>query len=312
MLVLLYPFGRQGYTSLTGNSQTVHPIESVRLAGLMKRTRGRPEVRIGLVDGPVWTDHPGFAGASIRGLAGKSPAHCQRFDSVACAHGTFVAGLLAGEREGISPDCTLLVRPVFSEGTPGPDGMPNTTPLELGRAILSCIDAGACVINLSLGLARNHTGGLQPLDEALHHAVRRDVLVVAAAGNHGRIGSSPITGHRWVIPVVACDRAGRPLRESNLGGSMRRRGVVAPGSHVTSLSASGGTMTLGGTSVAAPFVTGTIALLWSEFPEATASEIRWAVTQAEVAGRGSIVPGLLDAEGAYLKMWNAREGRRPA
>jgi len=42
---------------------------------------------------------------------------------------------------------------------------------------------------------------------------------------------------------------------------------------VTSLGSEGRPLTLGGTSVATPFVTGAIALLWSEFPAASAAQI---------------------------------------
>lgn len=64
----------------------------------------------------------------------------------------------------------------------------------------------------------------------------------------------------------------------------------------------GGTMISAGTSVAAPFVTGTVALLWSLFPDAAVEEIRRAVTRSSFSRRGSIVPPLLDAEGAYRIM----------
>ena len=147
--------------------------------------------------------------------------------------------------------------------------MPSATPQELAAAIVECIDAGARVINLSLALAQPSTKGEQALEEALNQAVRRGVIVVAAAGNQGTLGSSAITRHPWVIPVVACDLRGRPMNESNLGSSIGRRGLSAPGDGITSLSAEGQPLTLGGTSVAVPFVTGTIALLWSEFPAAT-------------------------------------------
>ena len=50
--------------------------------------------------------------------------------------------------------------------------------------------------------------------------------MVAAAGNQGTLGSSAITRHPWVIPVVACDLRGRPMNESNLGSSIGRRGLT--------------------------------------------------------------------------------------
>ena len=190
--------------------------------------------------------------------------------------------------------------------------MPSATPLELATAIIACINAGARVINLSLGLVHPSTQGEQALDEALNHAVRRGVIVVAAAGNQGTLGSSAITRYPWVIPVVACTLTGRPTNESNLGSSIGRRGVRAPGEGITSLGAEGHSLTLGGTSVAVPFVTGTIALLWSEFPSATAAHIKLAMTHVSTSHRASVVPALLDAEAAYQILLTANSRRRIA
>ena len=157
--------------------------------------------------------------------------------------------------------------------------MPAATPGELAGAILDCIHAGARVINLSVALAQPSTRGEAMLDEALNHALVRGVLIVAAAGNQGTLGSSAITRHPWVIPVVACDMRGRPLNESNLGGSIGRRGLSAPGDGITSLGSDGKLLSLSGTSVAVPFVTGTIALLWSQFPSLSATQIKLALTR---------------------------------
>jgi subtilisin family serine protease len=187
--------------------------------------------------------------------------------------------------------------------------MPGATARELAVAIVECIDAGARVINLSLALAQPSTRGEQLLEEAFNLAVRRSVIVVAAAGNQGTLGSSAITRHPWVIPVAACDVHGRPMNDSNLGSSIGRRGLTAPGDAVTSLSAEGQPLTLGGTSVAAPFVTGTIALLWSEFRAAPASQVKLAVSQGTAHRRVSVVPPLLDAAAAYQSLLIA-SGRR--
>ena len=261
----------------------MNPLDLVKLTALMERTSGSPEVKIGLIDGPVATQHPDLAGEHLREIPGSQQHACAQADSTACLHGTFVAGILSAKRNSpapaICPDCTLLVRPIFAEVTSGREHMPSATPKELAAAIIECIDAGARVINLSLALAQPSTRGEQSLEEALNQAVRRGVIVVAAAGNQGTIGSSAITRHPWVIPVVACDIRGRPMNESNLGGSIGRRGLRAPGDGITSLGAEGQSLTLGGTSVAVPFVTGATALLWSAFPSATAAHIKLAVTR---------------------------------
>lgn len=288
------------------------PLELAKLTALMERTGGSPGVQIGLIDGPVATQHPDLAGGHLREIPGNSGATCTQADSAACLHGTFVAGILTAKRNSsapaICPNCTLLIRPIFAEGSTGSEQLPSATPQELAAAVNDCVDAGARVINLSLALAQPSTKGEQALEEALNQAVRRGVLVVAASGNQGTLGSSTITRHPWVIPVVACDLQGRPMNESNLGSSIGRRGLTAPGDGVTSLGAEGQPLTLGGTSVAVPFVTGAIALLWSEFPAASAAQIKLAVTQADKPRRASVVPPLLDAWAGYqaLLVTNAR------
>ena len=242
----------------------MNSLDLVKLTALMERTSGSPEVKIGLIDGPVATQHPDLAGEHLREIPGNNGAACTQANSTACLHGTFVAGILSAKRNSsapaICPNCTLLIRPIFAETTAGSEHMPSATPQELAAAIIECIDAGARVINLSLALAQPSTKGEQALEEALNQAVRRGVIVVAAAGNQGTLGSSAITRHPWVIPVVACDLRGRPMNESNLGSSIGRRGLSAPGDGITSLGAEGQSLTLGGTSVAVPFVTGAIAL----------------------------------------------------
>jgi subtilisin family serine protease len=279
------------------------PVDLVKLTTLMERTSGSSEVKIGLIDGPVVTQHPDLTGEHLREIPGNNGATCTQANSTACLHGTFVAGILSAKRDSpapaICPNCTILIRPIFAEATVGREHMPSATPKELAAAIIECIDAGARVINLSLALAQPSTKGERALEEALNQAVKRGVIVVAAAGNQGTLGSSAITRHPWVIPVIACNLAGRPTNESNLGSSIGRRGLSAPGDAITSLSAEGQPLTLGGTSVAVPFVTGAIALLWSIFPAATAAQIKLAITQASIPRRASVVPPLLNAAAAY-------------
>jgi subtilisin family serine protease len=288
----------------------VNPLGLVKLAALMDRTSGSPDVKIGLIDGPVFTRHLDLAGEYLREIPGENGATCTQANSTACLHGTFIAGILSAKRNSpapaICPDCTLLIRPIFAETALGRDHMPSATPQELGAAIIECIDAGARVINLSLALGQPSIKGERALEEALNQAIRRGVIVVAAAGNQGTLGSSAITRHPWVIPVVACDFRGRPVNESNLGSSIGRQGLSAPGNGITSLGAEGQPLTLGGTSVAAPFVTGAIALLWSEFPAASVAQIKLAVTQAGAPRRASVVPPLLDAMAAFQVLSNER------
>jgi subtilisin family serine protease len=289
------------------------PLDLVKLPPLMQRTSGRPEIRVALIDGPVALDHPDLAGRNVQEVTGKTAAVCSRANSVACMHGTFVAGMLSAKRGSVAPaicpGCTLLVRPIFPESSPSNGEMPSAKPEDLALAIIESVNAGALVINLSAALAQPAATGEHALEEALSYAARRNVIVVAAAGNQGIVGSSAITQHPWVIPVAGCDLQGRPTPESNVGSSIGRHGLMAPAKEIISLGADGKAQISGGTSAAAPFVTGTIALLWSEFPSASASAIKRAIRWNENAPRRTVVPPVLDSWAAYQAM-AASSGRK--
>ncbi|SPE25180.1 Peptidase (fragment) [Candidatus Sulfopaludibacter sp. SbA3] len=177
--------------------------------------------------------------------------------------------------------------------------MPTATPEDLAAATIETVRAGARVINLSVALVQPSPRGERAIEAALSFAAQKGAVVVAAAGNQGAMGGTAITRHLTVIPVAACDRHGRPAAGTNLGGSIGRRGLSAPGEDVASLGTNGAPRVLGGTSAAAPFVTGAVALLWSLFPAASASQIKLAVTQSVTHRRNSVVPPLLDAWAAY-------------
>jgi subtilisin family serine protease len=295
-------------------------LDLVRLSNLMKRTIGSPEVVIGLIDGPVALNHPDLAENRIREVPGRQRAACSVAASVACMHGTSVAGVLIAKRGSVAPaicpGCTLLVRPIFPENNGraerrnGTDDMPSATPEDLADAILDSVNAGARVLNLSAALREPSTQAERRLEAALDYAGKRGALVVAAAGNQALVGSSAITRHPWVIPVVSCDGQGRPTDESNLGRSIGRRGLRAPGHNITSLGVTGKPLAFGGTSAAAPFVTGAIALLWSEFPTASAAQVKLAVTWSGASQRNTVVPPLLDAWAAYQLMAGGGIGRK--
>lgn len=281
------------------------PEALVRLRALTDFTPGNAGVSVALIDGPVALEHPHFEAANVRVLSGTLAAACRRAESIACRHGTLVAGVLHAKRHsptpGICPGCTLVIRPIFAETETAAEanGLPIARLAEVAAAILETIDAGARIINLSVGLAEQGGGSERAVEQALDAAAQHGVLVVAAAGNQGTVGGSVITSHPWVIPVVACDRSGQVMTLSNLGASIGRHGLAAPGEDIESLSAAGGNATFSGTSAAVPFVAGTFALLWSAFPAANATQLRLAVTGG--VRRRSVIPPLLDVQTA----WNA-------
>jgi hypothetical protein len=231
--------------SSPNEGQVARSFDCLDLVGLPPdgATSGMLEIPIGLIDGPVALDHPHLAAENIRELPGKSPAGCGDAGQAACAYGTFVAGILLARRisaaPAICPGCSLLVRPIFLEAPANGEQMPSASAEELADAIVDVIQAGARVINLSVALQGPSPRGGRGLQEALDFALHRGVVVVAAAGNQSAVGSSAITGHPWVIPVIAYDLRGRSMHLSNLGASIGRCGLGAPGEAVTSLGVTG-------------------------------------------------------------------------
>ena len=308
-VILASQFSVTGLQSLTVPNP-LKPLDLVKLTPLMQITGGRTETRVALIDGPVATNHAELSDTKIIELPGKIGGACHRATSVACMHGTFVAGILSAKRSSVAPaicpDCTLIIRPIFPETTSANGQMPSATPEELAAAIIDCIDAGAHVINLSAALTNPSAKGDRQIAEALGYAARRRVIIVAAAGNQAAVGSSAITHHPWVIPVIASDLRGRPIGYSNLGSSIGRQGLSAPGESIRSLAINGHSPAFGGTSAAAPFVTGTIALLLSVFTNATAAAVKLAVTTASGIRRTTVVPPLLNAWAAYQALLSKR------
>jgi subtilisin family serine protease len=179
----------------------VAPVDLVQLPELMRLTFGSTGISVGLIDGPVAINHSDLTGDNIREVPGAAAGGCARAGSTACLHGTFVAGILCARRSSaapaICPGCTLLVRPVFAESFSADAELPSAGPGELAAAIVECVNAGARIINLSLALMQSSARDRFALAEALDHAARHGVILVAAAGNQGAVASTIITAHPW-------------------------------------------------------------------------------------------------------------------
>jgi hypothetical protein len=78
-------------------------LDLVRLTPLMALTSGRPEITIGILDGPVSMNHPDLVAAKVCAVSKEMEAACARADSPACMHGTFVAGILSARRGSSAP-----------------------------------------------------------------------------------------------------------------------------------------------------------------------------------------------------------------
>lgn len=283
------------------------PLSQIKLEFIMNISSGNPDIKIGLVDGPLDYNHPAFQGSRITAVKESQLQACKSASSIACRHATFIAGILCARRgfsaPALCPGCTLLLRPIFMEeilANRKHINLPSTTPEELSEAIIEVVNTGAHIINLSLGLSTSSLITYPMLQEAYDYARKHGSIIVAASGNQGNIGSMSLLNNQWIIPVAACNEYGLIHPMSNFGPSVGNRGLMAPGVNITSTSSAGGYIQMSGTSFAAPFVTGSLALLWSLFPRITAAELINAVRRSSSGClHRSIIPALLNVEKAY-------------
>ena len=180
--------------------------------------------------------------------------------------------------------------------------------LTLAYAVTRAVNLGATVINLSEVACTPVGGGLDDaaLGRAVRYAFERNVVVVAAAGNFSNQGlcktqnampdpnmplrsgwdsvrtiASPAWFSDYVLTVGALTTSGEPADFSLRGPWV---GVAAPGERIESLDSNGpglinavlgqqGLSPINGTSFAAPFVSGLVALVRSRFPELNAAQV---------------------------------------
>jgi subtilisin family serine protease len=287
-------------------------LRLTRLEALMHLSTGNPKVTIGLIDGPMDLNHNAFQGSKIRTIKESQLAACNNASDLYCSHGTFIAGILCSRRglavPAICPDCEVLLNPIFYQDDGAINNLgtfPGTTPEKLSNAIVETIDAGARIINLSLGLSTSSMIVYDRLQEAYDYASQKGVIIVVAAGNQGNIGNTSIINHQWLIPVSACDENGQLDSMSNYGPSIGSRGLMAPGVNIRSTYPGGKYTYMSGTSFAAPFVTGALALLWSLFTNYDASVIKYSlINVASSYKHRSVIPPLLNAESAWKLLKN--------
>ena len=231
-------------------------------------------LRIAVIDGPYSADV--LSGILARNPVRLGDARCAIPPNSACSHGSFIMGLLGARADasipGLCPDCELLHISLFAD-----EDAAQTSVSDLALAITDAVASGASLINLSLAVLGEGGRSDEALAMALDRAEAAGAVVMAAAGNQGRLTASQILSHPVTIPVVAVDAAGHPLPESNFGPLISHKGVAALGHHVRGYAADGGTTIMSGTSVATAVATGIVAQVWSARPNVGGATMRAAL-----------------------------------
>ncbi|MBI3961534.1 MAG: S8 family peptidase [Deinococcus sp.] len=268
-------YGTAGFVSDPGESSPEPAL--VGMGNLVTQGITGQGQRIAVVDTGFDLSHPDLSGSAVGGSAINFSDEGSQNDITdlftmseeVIGHGTGVAALALARRNetgvvGIAPGASLI--PIKACNADGEC----TTPA-VAASICHALNQGAEVINLSLG-------GKQPsvlVQEAIQEALERGVVVVAAAGNEGDLGSSPHFPAAFDLPgliaVGATENSGwfRAFF-SNRGSYLD---LMAPGSTVISAAPDSQYEFFDGTSFATPFVSGAAALLLSQNPGLTPAQV---------------------------------------
>jgi subtilisin family serine protease len=220
---------------------------------------------VAIVDTGVDASHPDLAGVVLPGIDIVTGSGDGRTDPN--GHGTHVSGIVAALADngiggaGLAQGAKLLpVRVMDADGT-GWDS-------DAADGVVWAADHGANVINLSFGGPDRSS----VMDAAVRYALGKGVSVVVSGGNEGDLGDPVLwpAADPGVIAVGAVNDAGVRPAWSSTGPHLA---VVAPGVRITS-TVPGGYDTWSGTSMAAPFVSATVALLRHARPGMSVAAIR--------------------------------------
>ena len=260
-------------------------------------------VKVAVLDTGIDPSHPMIAGNIAASADFLNPANTTATDlsdgvdndgngaiDEAYGHGTHVAGIVMLT----APDAQLLVARVLDA-----DGRGDV--LAVAAGIRWALRNGARVINLSLGTLK----GSDAIQDALEEAENANVTVVASAGNWGSDTPEEYPARSsHALAVAASDVTGRPASFTSFGGFVA---LAAPGIAVRSAYPGSAYRLWSGTSMSAPFVAGTAALLVSLHPGWGSEEVmqRLALTarplrDLSVPQREKMGEGMLDTRAALL------------
>lgn len=241
-------------------------------------------------------------------------------------HCTKVSGIIAANRvnnlgiKGIAQNVKIMPLSISFSG--------DEHDKDIAMAIRYAVDNGARVINMSFG--KEFSLHKEWVFEAFQYAEQHNVLLVHSAGNnHFNVdenpyypsdnnfdGSKEICGNFINVGSISSKLDSTFVSTfSNYG--KQNVDLFAPGDKIYSTSAGNVYKSDSGTSLAAPMVSGTAALIWSYYPKLTAVEVKQIILDSGMAyDIEVIVPGSgnkkvpfseLSKSGKVLNVFNAMQ-----
>ncbi|KAJ3088296.1 hypothetical protein HK102_009092 [Quaeritorhiza haematococci] len=248
-------------------------------------SNGGAGVDVYILDSGIDVDHPQFEGRAVNGASFVGDDSFYDFGG----HGTHIAGIVNSKSWGVAPNATVISVRVFGEN----DGA-LTSVIIRGLGWILCqhkIRNRKSIINMSFGIHNNSIALYRTMIPAL---VKRGIYVVAGAGNDN-INACEVSPACLpeTITVGAINFENEMTPASNFGECVD---ILAPGRDIESTyprfwpngfaRMGEGRRRLSGTSMAAPFVAGTLALILGERDFETAREGREYLLK--IATRGAI------------------------
>ena len=259
---------------------------------LPKKIVANKEVTVAVLDTGIDPTHEFVKGNLVRFLdysgTGKNDSH---------GHGTHVAGII----KSIFPKVKLVALKYYNPKYSGKQSLEATV-----KALQAAVDMNVDIINYSGGGPESSSAELAVLKEA----ERKGIIVVVAAGNEASDIDKKSNafypaayGLSNIISVSAHDQSIKMVKSSNWGKKLVD--LVAPGKRIKSALPFNRAGFLTGTSQATAFVTGVVAILKSQFPKLTYTEVKNIIRSSakkEMAfASNSISGGRLDARAAVLE-----------
>lgn len=238
--------------------------EKIHTAGAWKITKGSEQTIVAVIDNGIDMKHPDL-----------SPNIVKPFDVVANTnkkmpvgeHGTHVAGLIAAVANnqiggtGVAPGAKIMPINVFTKD--------EAYTSDIIKGIQYAEKSGADIINMSLGMYDYS----KALNDAVQAADKKGVLIVGAAGNDRKFKESFYpAAFPNVLSVSSTTKYDAKSYFSNYGSTID---IAAPGSEIISTLPKGQYGSMSGTSMAAPIVSGSAALVLSKEPRLTNEQVAY-------------------------------------
>ncbi len=234
-------------------------------------------IKIGIVDSGVQETHPDLKANFVEGIniIDGGGTH-----SDTCGHGTHVAGIAANTKGdlGVAPEAKIYSAQVVKQQNDCDGQGPGCCGGEdvVAAGIDWAVGKGVKIINMSLGGDLDVTA----LRDACNNSYNQGVLIITSAGNGN--GSDCTTSNTVAYPALydSCIAiSNTQINDTISSGSSRGPKVelAAPGTSINSTIPTNSYGCKSGTSMSAPHVTGTAALIFGAFPNLTNIDVRKAL-----------------------------------